>query len=80
VLTFCLNAFADANEDEAIRELRTTPELPLHDVQDIVIIGGGMTGVSAAYHCMQSLRASPPSKPFRCLLLEKGPLSAGATG
>ena len=72
-------------DDQDIMNIRTSPELP-KEVQDVVIIGGGMTGISAAYHCMECMLHKidndnyDVTRPFRCLLLEKSTLSAGATG
>ncbi|PNH07797.1 putative oxidoreductase OrdL [Tetrabaena socialis] len=51
-----------------------TPRAPLPPAADVVIIGGGIAGVSAAYH----LRKSRPE--LKVVLLEARQLSHGATG
>ncbi|KAJ7062699.1 FAD dependent oxidoreductase [Mycena amicta] len=53
---------------------RTTPTLP-DDVQDVTIIGGGLTGAATAYFLLTS--ANPPKK---VTLLEAREVSDGATG
>ncbi|KAL2865615.1 phosphoenolpyruvate phosphomutase-domain-containing protein [Aspergillus lucknowensis] len=58
-------------------ELRTTPELLGHS--DIVIIGGGYTGVSVAYHLLKQLSASAKPSPT-ITILEARQICSGATG
>jgi monoamine oxidase len=53
---------------------QSTPELPTET--DILIIGGGYVGASAAYHLLSNQNAPAP----RVVLLEARELCSGATG
>ncbi|KAG9123692.1 hypothetical protein FRC07_014255 [Ceratobasidium sp. 392] len=54
---------------------------PLPDVADIVIIGSGMTGCSAAYHLANLLRHSEGQvRPVKAIILEARDFCSGATG
>ena len=56
--------------DEAIREWRTTAEFPPE--AEVVIIGAGITGASAAYHLSKH--------GISCVLLDRRGVCGGATG
>jgi glycine/D-amino acid oxidase-like deaminating enzyme len=61
------------SEPHELSEFRSTPELPSEC--DIVIIGGGFAGITAAYHLLQGNK-----KPPRIVILEARQLCSGATG
>ncbi|KAI5458905.1 FAD dependent oxidoreductase-domain-containing protein [Mariannaea sp. PMI_226] len=61
------------SEPRALDDFRSTSELP--QTVDIVIIGGGLAGVTTAYHLLKD-NPNPPS----IVLLEARKLCSGATG
>ena len=61
------------SEPHELSEFRSTAKLPTET--DIVIIGGGFAGVTAAYHLLQNNK-----KPPRIVILEARQLCSGATG
>jgi glycine/D-amino acid oxidase-like deaminating enzyme len=61
------------SEPHELSEFRSTAKLPTET--DIVIIGGGFAGITAAYHLLQN-----NEKPPRIVILEARQLCSGATG
>jgi glycine/D-amino acid oxidase-like deaminating enzyme/nitrite reductase/ring-hydroxylating ferredoxin subunit len=57
---------------ESVDEYVTTSKIDPNKIYDVVIVGGGITGISAAYHLQQS--------GMNCLLLEAHTLCFGTTG
>eukprot|EP00946_MAST-07B_sp_MAST-7B-sp1_P004396 g4396.t1 len=62
----------------ALRHTRTSAELARH--ASVVVVGGGMAGVSAAYHLARNRQSSWSSEAPRVLLIESRGLCGGATG
>ena len=57
---------------ESVDEYPATNKIAPHKIYDVVIVGGGITGVSTAYHLQQA--------GMSCLLLEAHDLCFGTTG
>src|SRR6187549_422009 len=57
---------------ESVNEYLPTNKIDLDKIYDVVIVGGGITGISAAYHLQKA--------GMNCLLLEAHELCFGTTG
>ncbi|KAG8751730.1 hypothetical protein FRC12_012289 [Ceratobasidium sp. 428] len=70
------------NSDESANPLAQVGcASPLPDTADVVIIGSGITGCSAAYHLADLLRRSgSQAQPARAVILEARDFCSGATG
>jgi glycine/D-amino acid oxidase-like deaminating enzyme len=68
----------DDDADNAAANDATAAAAAVHDVHDVIIIGGGIVGASLALQL--GLRAREVGQPLRMALLEAGGLGSGASG